>query len=391
MLGNYFVHDLMGSPTNGHDAIITVESFHQVTAHKPVAAKNLGSIEGEFVANHAGKILSHGNLLYLVLPGIDLSCYPIGELSTSFHKGCHFCQFVTGDLKTGNGFSKQGLIFRMARPGTRKNEKTEWLYNLLPVAEGMWEFQMNSTGGDTVVEVNAYIEYFMQNAWYNTKTSQHRVIPISQSIPAGMEILPYDHVERIIQSQTKIALAPCVCRKQADMLGKGCDHPLEVCMAFGTGAYYYIENGLGRDVSIEEALDVLRKGMAAGLVPQPGNGQRVWGICMCCSCGCQLLRALKKMEKPAQLAHTNFYATCEDENCTACGTCVERCPMAAIELEDTAMVNRDRCIGCGVCVAACEVDAMVLHAKQEKEQYVPPRDIVDMQKRIAQERRLLQE
>jgi ferredoxin len=162
-------------------------------------------------------------------------------------------------------------------------------------------------------------------------------------------------------------------------------------MAFGTGAYYYIENGLGRDVSIEEALDVLRKGMAAGLVPQPGNGQRVWGICMCCSCGCQLLRALKKMEKPAQLAHTNFYATCEDENCTACGTCVERCPMAAIELEDTAMVNRDRCIGCGVCVAACEVDAMVLHAKQEKEQYVPPRDIVDMQKRIAQERRLLQE
>ena len=64
--------------------------------------------------------------------------------------------------------------------------------------------------------------------------------------------------------------------------------------------------------------------------------------------------------------------------------------MAAIELKDTAIVNRDRCIGCGVCVAACDVDAMVLHAKPEKEQYVPPRDIVDMQKRIAQERGLLQ-
>ncbi|MEN8245847.1 MAG: 4Fe-4S binding protein [Thermodesulfobacteriota bacterium] len=286
--------------------------------------------------------------------------------------------------------SKQGLIFRMARPGTRESDKPVWLYNLLPVAEGMWEFQMNSTTEDTVAEVNAYIEYFMQNAWYKTKTSQHRVIPISQSIPAGTEILSYDHVERIIQSQTKIALAPCVCRKQANMLGKGCDHPLEVCMAFGTGAYYYIENGLGHEVSTEEALDVLRKGMAAGLVPQPGNGQRVWGICMCCSCACQLLRALKKTEKPAQLAHTNFYAACEDENCTSCGTCVDRCPMAAIELKDTAIVNRDRCIGCGVCVVACDVDAMLLHAKPEKEQYVPPRDIVDMQKRIAQERGLLQ-
>ena len=159
-------------------------------------------------------------------------------------------------------------------------------------------------------------------------------------------------------------------------------------MAFGTGAYYYIENGMGREVSQEEALSILDLGMEAGLVIQPGNGQRVWSMCMCCTCGCQLLRALKKMEKPARMAHTNFYAVCSDDDCNACGICVDRCPMEAIELEDAAVVNRDRCIGCGVCVVACDVDAMELHPKKKQDQYFPPKDIVDMQRRIAQERGL---
>lgn len=282
--------------------------------------------------------------------------------------------------------SKKGLIFRMAQPDTRETDDPKWLYNLIPMAEGLWEFHMNSTAEDEVDMVNAYMEFFMNNAWYKTKTSQHRVVPISKSIRAEMEILQYDHAEEIIKSQTKIAVAHCVCRKQARMLGKGCEHPLEVCMAFGTGAYYYIENGLGREVSKEEALSILHMGMEAGLVLQPGNGQRVWSICMCCTCACQLLRALKKMEKPARMAHTNFYAACNDVACTACGICVDRCPMEAIELEDAAVVNRDRCIGCGVCVVACDVDAMVLHPKKAQEQYLPPRDIVDTQRRIAQER-----
>jgi hypothetical protein len=30
-------------------------------------------------------------------------------------------------------------------------------------------------------------------------------------------------------------------------------HPKEVCMAFNAGAHYYIENGLGRKISQEEA------------------------------------------------------------------------------------------------------------------------------------------
>ena len=159
-------------------------------------------------------------------------------------------------------------------------------------------------------------------------------------------------------------------------------------MAFGTGAYFYVDNGLGREISQEDALKILHKAMDSGLVLQPGNGKKVWGICMCCGCCCGLLKALRKMDKPAAVAHTSFYAEVLADNCTSCGLCEERCPMDAITIEDTAVINRDRCIGCGVCVGACSLDAVVLRQKDESNRYVPPADVIEMQMRIAKERGL---
>ncbi len=284
--------------------------------------------------------------------------------------------------------SKKGLIFRMTQGDTRETQEPIWLYNLIPMAEGLWEFHLNSISPNEVTKLNTYVEFFMDNAWYKTETTQHRVVPISKSVSATMEIMTYDQAENIVKSQKKIAVAHCICRKQDGMLGKGCDHPSEVCMAFGTGAYYYIENGLGREILPEEALTILHKGMEAGLVLQPGNGKRIWGLCMCCSCGCQLIRSLKKIEKPAQMAHSNFYAACNPDSCSACGLCVDRCPMGAIELLDTAEINKDRCIGCGVCVVACDFNAIVLQQQSELNRYVPPKDFIKMHQKIAKERGL---
>jgi len=95
------------------------------------------------------------------------------------------------------------------------------------------------------------------------------------------------------------------------------------------------------------------------------------------------------MEKPAQVAHTSFYAQVEEDYCNACGLCEERCPMGAIKVEPAARVSRERCIGCGVCVGACPAEAIKLRQKDKQDRYVPPKDIVDMQIRIAKERGIL--
>ncbi|MBN2056453.1 4Fe-4S binding protein [bacterium] len=53
-------------------------------------------------------------------------------------------------------------------------------------------------------------------------------------------------------------------------------------------------------------------------------------------------------------------AIVEKEKCTACGACVEVCPVEAITLEDVAVIDPDTCIDCGVCVDECPEGAIYL-------------------------------
>ena len=173
------------------------------------------------------------------------------------------------------------------------------------------------------------------------------------------------------------------------MAGKGCDNPLEVCLSFGTGAYYYEQNGLGRGIDQKEALEVLEKGREAGLVLQPGNAKKPMNICMCCSCCCQVLKNLKDFENPADEVHTNYYAQVDAEECVACEACVARCHMDAIVMEETARVLENRCIGCGACITACPTDALQFHQKEEADRYDPPQHVFETYMNMAKERGLV--
>ena len=76
-----------------------------------------------------------------------------------------------------------------------------------------------------------------------------------------MSVMPYEMAEEIIKKQSKIVVSPCICRREHEMVGKGCDNPKEACLIFGTGAYYYEENGLGRSITQDEALVILNSGL----------------------------------------------------------------------------------------------------------------------------------
>ena len=49
----------------------------------------------------------------------------------------------------------------------------------------------------------------------------------------------------------------------------------------------------------------------------------------------------------------NLPAVVDSDTCTACGTCVDECPVGAIELNDVAVVDPDTCTECGTCVDVC--------------------------------------
>ncbi len=57
-------------------------------------------------------------------------------------------------------------------------------------------------------------------------------------------------------------------------------------------------------------------------------------------------------------------AKVDKEACVGCGTCVDACPEAAIEMDDEfAKIDEKRCNDCGTCVDSCPTQAITLENK----------------------------
>lgn len=344
-------------------------------------AKHLDRLPGGFPATESGveiRILKRLFMPWEAETAIALSPKPEPASDIAQRLGAEESELAEL-LET---MSKKGLILRSAKNGQN-------FYMSAQFVVGIWEYHVNDLDEGLIRDFNEYSPYLMKG-WVKQKTKQMRVVPVSASISAEMHVSPYEEAEKLIRQQSKIVVAPCICRKEQRMIGKGCGKLDEACLVFGGGAYFYEENGLGRPVSQEEALDILNKGMEAGLVVQPGNAQKPLNICLCCGCCCQILKNLNTLESPAKAVCSNYYALVDSENCTACGICQERCQMNAITVDETAQVNGERCIGCGLCVPTCPSDALRLAEKEPSERYVPPANLAETYKRIVQERMQIQ-
>jgi len=276
--------------------------------------------------------------------------------------------------------AKKGLLFRK-RNGDRVR------YAAVPYVVGIFEFQVKSMDKELAKETEVYFEAVYGRALQSYKTPVLRTIPINRQMVADWPIAPYEDVLQIVESQEKIAIAPCICRTTRKLADHDCDKPMENCFSFGSHAEYYVENGLGRFITKEEAKQIVINNEEAGLVMQPFNSKKVGGMCSCCGDCCGMLRSLKKQPNPAEAVQSNYYAQVEEELCTGCETCVDRCQMEAVEVVDgisTVLLNR--CIGCGLCVTTCPTEAIQLIKKSEDQLYEPPKSGVETYIRIMQER-----
>ncbi len=113
------------------------------------------------------------------------------------------------------------------------------------------------------------------------------------------------------------------------MYGKTCSHPLETCIQFDSFADYYVENGMARYISTDEALSILKRNEQEGLVIHILNSQKVEAMCSCCSCCCGMLISLKLFPAPAREVKSNYVCSLDETLCTDCGVCVSRCPVGA--------------------------------------------------------------
>lgn len=244
-------------------------------------------------------------------------------------------------------------------------------YAISQFVVGFWEGQVNQLRKDVVRLFEAYAPvWFKEGAW--KQTPQLRTIPVGEAIPITSEVMPYDQIEHILRSKHSIAVRNCVCRQERELVDEGCGRPLETCLSFDGAALNTARSGVGRLISVEEALEIVEQAKRAGLVLQPANSQNPIFVCMCCSCCCGVLRHLKQEPDPGRLVANPYIAQHEDSQCVLCGACVDICPMEALTFADDGSIHFEakRCIGCGLCVSECPNGAMQIQRRPAEE--IPP-------------------
>ena len=254
---------------------------------------------------------------------------------------------------------------------------------------GIWEYQVMRLNVELARDVGEYLPYLLDpDAWQ--KAPQLRTIPIGESLKASSEVATYESAELMVLAHERFAVAPCICREEKSLVGEGCGKPLDTCLSMGGAADFYIRHNRGREISQEEALEVLKTAERAGLVIQPGNTQDARFLCCCCGDCCGVLRSVKLHPRPAEILSSAFQAVCDQAVCSGCGDCLGRCQMEAIDVDaGYAVIDLNRCIGCGLCVTTCPTEAMSLFRKPAKEAPYVPKDSIELYLRLARARGLL--
>jgi len=171
------------------------------------------------------------------------------------------------------------------------------------------------------------------------------------------QILPMEDWKMQIHLAKRRIVAPCGCR----ILWGKCDHPIMTCFAVfdnSRGEYHLNKPGrLLKEVSEEETLEIVRANEEAGLIH--------WGVCYCCPDACEMLYSYTQGDRLDLVEPNRYEAMVDEDICTGCQDCVEKCPFNAIEMQKTvgskklkAHIISENCKGCGVCIVGCKQKAM---------------------------------
>lgn len=162
-----------------------------------------------------------------------------------------------------------------------------------------------------------------------------RVIPIEKAIDGETRRASYEEVSKYLNENNIFSVSDCSCRVARRTMGEGCGHLAEdMCIQMGHAAEYYIRTGRGRQITREEAFEIIKRAEENGLmhqIPNLDGSGKTHAICNCCGCSCLSLRTAS-MFKNVDMVRSNYVSKVDKNKCVACGECVETCPVNALKL-----------------------------------------------------------
>jgi NAD-dependent dihydropyrimidine dehydrogenase PreA subunit len=235
------------------------------------------------------------------------------------------------------------------------------MYKLLPFVFGIFEFQLNRLDREFVDLFQEYTDIVFGKEFFGHAPALMKVVPVGVDVPGGSVILPYENVSRLIDDAKSWGVNDCICKKSRALEGHHCDKPMEVCLAFAPVEHAFDNSKGTRALTKGEAHDILKMAEEAGLVHMTSNMRSGhFYVCNCCKCCCHPLRQYNLHEKNAA-AKSNYLAVVDKDLCTACGTCLDRCQVNAIQVGDYSTIGD--CIGCGLCSTTCPSGAIAMVRK----------------------------
>ena len=286
--------------------------------------------------------------------------------------------------------TQKGALYAGTTPAGEKG------YALLQVGFGFpqtffWKGEDTPHAQKMALLLGKYFNRQVTSEAYGSQSKPYRYIPVGKAIKPDLQaVFPVQLMEQVIANTRRIAVAHCPCRVSYRLVGRGCEHPTEVCMKFDELADFVINQGLARELTKEEALDVIRVAEEAGLVHFVDNAEgEIKHNCNCCGCACWNVGNIRRRKIPRDsIMATYFMRETDSEECSGCGECATICPVEAVRMSDgVPVIDCDWCIGCGVCATVCPTNAVVLNLREDKIGVTPAATFRELHHRILDEKK----
>lgn len=208
-----------------------------------------------------------------------------------------------------------------------------------------------------------------------TETPKARTISLERSLEPENHVYAAPSITELFKNLPDdefISVGHCLCRFEKELIGDSCrvGLPMETCISIGPAAEHLIAEGISRQITKADAIAKVKRWQDMGCVHQTGRTiplvdfqvkYPVDVICNCCWDCCGVIGNYNRGYLPLTVT-AHYRAVIDAEECTACGECVERCPVKVISMQDVAVIDEQRCIGCGQCHHGCLQGAVNLVA-----------------------------